>query len=422
MSDETHEVQSIHWRQCFAFLEILRSFRMAIHPAKLFLCFVALAATALAAVLVDQIPAPVGQTIVNGQSCYQNLRHILTDTLWGQWALPYVGSSTWDNFWSFLMAPVSAMKELIVLGVTYWMNAPWFALVNTIICLGIWAFVGGAVTRMAAVRFAREENVPLKRALAFSCRKWPSTVSSPLIPFGVLVLLALGVGIVTGLPLMIPYAGEIIVPLLFFLTLGMGLIMALVFVGGAFSVGLQWPTIAAEGSDSFDAISRSVAYISSRPWRYLFYTVFSAVYGCLTFIFLKFVVFLALRITHEAVSKFTWGGAGAADKLTRLWAMPTLADPWPQGGGELVRAETFGSTVIAIFVWIVIGLMVSYLFSFFFTAQTVIYFLLRKIVDATDTEEVYTEEADEEELPIGQQAEVPVAGGDAEGQGAAEKT
>ena len=214
MPEETHEVQSIHWRQCFSFLEILRSFRMAIHPGKLLLCFVALLATAWAAVLVDQIPG-VGQTAVNDQSCYENLRHILTDTLWGHWALPYVGDSTWDNFLAFLMTPVSALKELIVLAVAYWMEAPWFALINTIICLSIWAFAGGAVTRMAAVRFAREENVPLKRALAFSCRKWPSIVSSPLIPFGVLVLLAVGVGVLTGLPLMVPYAGEIVVPPVF---------------------------------------------------------------------------------------------------------------------------------------------------------------------------------------------------------------
>jgi hypothetical protein len=416
MSEETHEVQSINWRQCFSFLEILRSFRMAIHPAKLFLCFVALAATVGAAILVDQIPG-VGQTNVNGQSCYQNLRHILTDTLWGQWALPYVGASTWDDFLAFLMTPATALREMILLAVAYWVNAPGFALVNTIICLGIWAFVGGAVTRMAAVRFAREENVPLKRALTFSCRKWPSIVSSPLIPFGVLVLLAIGVGVLNGVPLMVPYAGEILVPLLFFLTLAMGLVMALVFVGGAFSVGLQWPTIAAEGSDSFDAISRSVAYISSRPWRYLFYTVFAAVYGCLTFIFVKFVTLAALWLSHTAVSCVAWGGGEHADKLVRMWAAPTFANPWPQAGAdvlvpnaELLRAEAFGSVVIAIFVWIVLGIMVSYLFSFFFTSQTVIYFLLRKIVDATDTEEVYTEEADEEELPVGETPEAPAAG------------
>jgi len=275
------------------------------------------------------------------------------------------------------------------------------------------------VARMAAVRVAREENVPLKSALAFSLRKWPSLVTSPLIPFGVLVLVALGVGVLTGLPMMIPYVGEIVVPLLFFLTLMMGLVMALIFVGGAFSVGLQWPTIAAEGSDSFDAISRSVAYISSRPWRYLFYTVFSIVYGCLTFIFVKFVTLAALWLTHTAVATFTWGGGEAADKLTRLWAAPTWANLWPEAGADMLRAEPFGAVVVSIFVWIAIGLMVSYLFSFFFTSQTIIYFLLRRIVDATDIEEVYMEEGEEEELPRGQTGEATETSAEGEGPGPA---
>ncbi|MCX5647617.1 MAG: hypothetical protein NTX40_00725 [Planctomycetota bacterium] len=418
MSEETHEIQAINWRQCFSFQEILRSFRMAIHPTKLLLCLLALVATAWGAWAVDQIPG-VGQTNVavigaadlnlDGRiSLWDNLNHVLTKTLWGTWALPYVGAKTWDDFFTFLMTPVSAAKELVLLAVAYWEETPWFALVNTIIGLGIWAFIGGAVTRMAAVRIAREENLPLKRALAFSCRKWPSIVSSPLIPFGVLVLVALGVGLVTGFALMVPYAGEVVVSLLFGLTLMMGLVMALIFVGGAFSVGLQWPTIAAEGSDAFDAISRSVAYISSRPWRYLFYTVFSAVYGCLTFIFVKFVAFLTLRLTHEAVSTFTWNWHEAGDKLPRIWAVPTMANPWPAAGGEpWASTDAFATVLISLYVWIVLGLMVSFLISFFFSSQTVIYFLLRKIVDATDMEEVYVEESEEEELPIGEKAEGP---------------
>lgn len=405
MSDETREVQCIDWRRCFAFLEILRGFRMAIHPAKLALCFLGLVVTAWLAVAVDMAPAPVGHTNVNDVSCYDNLNYILTDVLWGQWALPYVDGKTWGDFFTFLMLPVSAAKEMVVLAKDYWFEEPLFALVNTVLSMAVWALVGGAVARMAAVRVAREENVPLKSALAFSLRKWPSLVTSPLIPFGVLVLVALGVGVLTGLPMMIPYAGEIVIPLLFFLTLVMGLVMAMIFVGGAFSVGLQWPTIAAEGSDSFDAISRSVAYISSRPWRYLFYTVFSLVYGCLTFIFVKFVTLAALWLTHTAVATFTWGGGEAADKLTRMWAEPTWANLWPEAGADMLRAEPFGAVIISIFVWIAIGLMVSYLFSFFFTSQTIIYFLLRRIVDATDIEEVYMEEGEEEELPVGQMAE-----------------
>jgi hypothetical protein len=270
---------------------------------------------------------------------------------------------------------------------------------------------------MAAVRFAREETVPLKRALAFSCRKWPSLVMSPLIPFIALVFVGLLLYVFTGLPMMIPYVGEVLIPVLFFLTFTVGLLMALIFVGGVFSLGLQWPTIAAEGSDSFDAISRSIAYISSRPWRYLFYTVFAAAYGCITFIFVKFVTYLTLWLTHEAVGIFTWG------KLTRMWAEPTWTNPWPQTGAEamvpgaeMVHAEVFGSIVIAVFAWIIFGLMIAYLISFCISSQTIIYFLLRRSVDATDVEEVYLEESEEEQLPIEEKAEAPEKAPEGEGE------
>jgi len=411
MSEEGKAIQSIEWRRCCAFLEVLRSFRMAIHPWNLVLCFLGLALSFLVAVFVDEVlPSPVGNTEVYGAGFYQHARRIATTTLWGDWSFPYVGGKTWDHFFAFLMAPVSAVREFVTLGVAYWERTPWFALVCTIASLAIWAFVGGAVTRMAAVRVARDESVSLRQALAFSCRKWASTVTSPLIPFGVLVFVAILVGALAGLPLMIPFAGEYVIGVLFFLVLLMGVVMAMVFIGGAFSVGLQWPTIAAEGSDSFDAISRSISYISSRPWKYLFTTIFSVLYGCATFILVKFTAFLTLKTTHEAVSSFTWGAGGAQDKLYRLWDLPTLANPWPQTGFELFHGEATASYLFALWVWVVLGVMMAFLVSFFFCSQTVIYFLMRKSVDSTDIEEVYMEESEDEELPVEHKVETAAEG------------
>lgn len=415
MSEETNEIESINWRRCFSFLEILRSFRMAIHPTKLVLCLIGLLASVWIAVAIDQIPG-IGHTTVNGASFHKNCYNLVTGPVWGKWTLPYVGGSTSDEFLQFMMSPVTAARDVVMLAVDYWDQAPWFVIVNMVISLALWAVIGGAVTRMAAVRTAREESVSLKQALCFSLRKWPSIVTSPLIPFGVLVGLAAIVGLVTAVPTMIPYVGEVLFGLLSWLTLIFGLVMALIFVGGLFSLALQWPAIAAEGSDSFDAISRSVSYISSRPWRYLFYTVFSTLYGCLTFIFVKFLAFLTLRITHTAVSTFTtsWWSGGDTDKLVRIWATPTLAEPWARSGREafilnadMLRAEAFANVLITAWVWVVIGLAIAFLISFFFTSQTVIYFLLRRTVDATDVEEVYMEESEEEGLPIEHKVEGP---------------
>jgi hypothetical protein len=419
MADEGKEVQSVDWRRCFASLEILRSFRMAIHPGSLLLCFLGLAATFWIAVALDEF---VFQTSVYGASFYTHVHRIMTTTLWGNWALPYVGGSTGADFLTFLLAPVSAAREVLNLAFEYWWREPWFAVVGTVIALALWAIIGGAVTRMAAVRVAREESVPLGRAVRFSLRKWPSTVTSPLIPFGVLVLLAALVGSVTGVGLMIPYLGEFGVGVIFFLTLLMGLVLALIFLGGTFSLGLQWPTIAAEGSDSFDAISRSISYVSARPWKYLFYTIFATVYGCAAFILVKFTAYLTLRITHEAVSTFSWGGGDAADKLMRLWEAPTLTTPWPTSGGlEQFGGEATATYLFLFWGWVVLGVAAAFLVNFAFASQTVIYFLLRKSVDATDIEEVYLEESEEEELPLEHKAEAAPEAAPAEAAPEAEK-
>lgn len=407
MADETKESQGIDWRRTFAFLEITRSFRIAIHPASLFLCFLGLAATFGLGVLLDQIPG-LGGTEIHGKRFFQSVYDIATLTLWGNWAVPGIDGKTWGDCFAFLLAPVAAFWEGVTLMWAYWHTggaATWFALVYTVLALAIWAVIGGAVTRMAAVRIAREESVPLKKAVGFALHKWPSTVTSPLIPFGVLVLLAVLVGAPTGLVLMIPYAGEWVVGVLFFLTLLVGLVLALIFVGGTFSLALQWPTIAAEGSDSFDAISRSVSYISSRPWKYIFYTLFATVYGCLTFVFVKFLTFLTLNLTHEFVGMFTWRTGGHVfDKLTCLWDVPArMYSIWPQAGAlpsEASASEAGASYLFIFWVWVVLGVALAFLVSLCLTSQTVIYFLLRKAVDATDIEEVYTEESDEEDLPL----------------------
>jgi hypothetical protein len=415
MADEGKEFQGIDWRRTFASLEILRSFRMAIHPASLLLCFVGLGATLGLGVLIDQIPG-VGGTEVHGKRFFENVKDIATFTLWGNWAMPYVGGRTWEDFSGFVMGPVAAARDGVLLLCGYW-DKGWpargFVLIYGVLLLALWALIGGAVTRMAAVRVAREESVPLKKAVCFSTRKWLSTVTSPLIPFGVLVLLGILIGAPTGLFLLIPYVGEWVVGVLFGLTLLAGFVLALIFVGGTFSLGLQWPTIAAEGSDSFDAISRSISYISSRPWKYLFYTIFATLYGCLTFIFVKFVTFLTLRITHDAVSTFCFCGSGVIDdKLERLWQLPAhLSSVTPEPGIEFYYSEAWATYLFLFWVWVVLLVAMAFLVSFFFTSQTVIYFLLRKTVDATDIEEVYMEESEEEELPI----EHPVEGSAAAG-------
>ncbi len=105
-----------------------------------------------------------------------------------------------------------------------------------------------------------------------------SFVFAPLIPLIILMVagLALGVG---GLLMYLPVVGPIVLGAFFILALLAGFIMTLVTTGTVAGFSLMFPTIAVEGSDSFDAISRSFSYVFHRPWKMICYSAISLVYG-----------------------------------------------------------------------------------------------------------------------------------------------
>ena len=68
------------------------------------------------------------------------------------------------------------------------------------------------------------------------------------------------------------------------LVLVAGFIMAILLMGVLFGFPLMWGAISAEGTDSFDALSRSYAYVFQRPLHYLFYIVVAGLLGWLGWI------------------------------------------------------------------------------------------------------------------------------------------
>ena len=90
----------------------------------------------------------------------------------------------------------------------------------------------------------------------------------------------------------VPYVGPVLIGLVFFAFLGVAFVLMLLLLGILGGFNLLYPTIAVEGADAFDAMSRSFAYVYARPWRLLFYTVTALVYGVVTFLFVSFAVYL----------------------------------------------------------------------------------------------------------------------------------
>jgi hypothetical protein len=308
--------------------------------------------------------------------------------------------------------------------------------------LAIWSYFGGAIARIAAFEIAKDgERIETRKALQFAKRKFWSFFWAPLICL--IGLLFFGfcnyVGGFIGHALdFFPGGGlgSIVVALLLPLALLSGFIMTLIGVGTLTGLPLFLPAVAAEGTDSFDAVSRGFSYVYSRPWHFLGYQGLSAVYG---YVSIGFVILFAIIMCHLGISagkagyeicgawKTPEGKTGFAEVADRSWGL-ILSDehtkceayrwdvggfvrnPDPYGrlqviankithpapGGEkLPVGYVFATVGTTIWLAVTLGLALGYVVSYGISQQTMIYYILRKKVDGIEMNEVF-EEAEEE--------------------------
>jgi hypothetical protein len=182
-----------------------------------------------------------------------------------------------------------------------------FCVLATIV---IWSYFGGAICRIAAYEIAKDgERIETARALKFASKKFWSFFWAPLIcaiGFAFFFLCNFVGGLIGKLLDIIPYAGVIGAPLvsiLLPLAVLSGFIMTLILLGTVAGSPLFAPAVAAEGTDSFDAVSRGFSYVYSRPWHYAWYQLVSGVYG---YICIGFVILFAVTMCHVGIK------AGAA--------------------------------------------------------------------------------------------------------------
>jgi hypothetical protein len=278
-------------------------------------------------------------------------------------------------------------------------------IIMVVLLLIIWAVAGGAICRIAALQAARDEKIALKQALKFSGGKFLSFLFAPIIPLAILFVISIFLWL-GGLVGAIPYVGEILVGLLFFLTIMAGFVMTLILLGCIGGFNMMYPTIAVEGSDSFDAISRSFSYVYSRPWRTGFYTLVLAVYGAACYLFVRFFAYLLLQIIHVTVDTgmsffgLIDGSRPGMTKLAAMWQSPMFTDlTRPILYSRLSGTEAVAAFIINLWVLLIVGMVLAFIISFYFSGHTVMYYLLRRKVDATDMEDVFVEEEEEPLLP-----------------------
>jgi hypothetical protein len=267
-----------------------------------------------------------------------------------------------------------------------------FFILFALLFLFAWSVFGGAICRIAAVHVARDEKISVRQAMNFAVGKVLSFASAPVIP--IIIILVVGLVVTAGsLITNIPFVGPILVGAFFIFALIAGFVMTLVLLGTAGGFNLMYPTVAVEGSDSFDAISRSFSYVYARPWRMLFYTAVAVAYGAATYLFIQYFILLILSLTHLFVSKgifapSTSGGPGVTGRLS-----------YTPDYTSLTSGQKIGAFLMHLWVMLLVFILGAFAISLYFSTNTIIYFLMRSEVDATETDEVYLEQSEDEFAP-----------------------
>jgi hypothetical protein len=388
---------------------IFQTFRMSIQPTKLIITSCALAVICLAGYSMDRISKSVVgrgdgvteleiylespsklQQFINENKDFAKERKGVFSKLWNFGGAKFKGAvdavfdlkvrEVWYNIRDCFKAVGWALRE------HYYYSIIFFA-----ITLAVISIAGGAICRIAALQFARGEKPGLTEALRFSTKRFTSFFTAPLAPICIMAFVGLFI-LLLGLMGNIPRAGELIVGIGMPLALAAGFLIAVILVGAVAGFNLMFPAVAYDGSDCFDAISRSFSYLYARPWRMGFYTAIAAVYGSICYTFVRLFAFLTLWITYWLLRVSLWAanGSGDVNKLVAIWPKPEVRTLFDHTQALATNwTESVAVFLVRLFVLVVIGLVVSFIISFYFSANTIIYSLMRNKVDNTAREDIY---------------------------------
>lgn len=291
-----------------------------------------------------------------------------------QWSISSAWNTSWQRLERTFLQIAEPFRMLLVLNANPATYA--YFLMGGLWTLLVWSLFGFAICRRSALYLGREEKIGFVESLTFAAKRLFASWTAPLYPFLGMIPFAI-VLFAAGL-LMRSDLGAAIVGALWIFALLAGLSVTLLFMGWFFGWPLMWPTLAAEGSDAFDALGRSYAFTFQRPLHYFFYVCLAAAVGAFAFTFVQFFGDAVLYLTHFLA---TWGMG--IERATELEAANTAAD----ASGPLA----FAADAIAFFDAGVRVLQEAFLYAFFFSSMTAIYLLLRKDVDHTELDDLYSD-------------------------------
>jgi len=435
MSESSGVLRRIDWPECCGFVRIFESLRLCLQRSSLMAAFCGVFLTYMAGHLLDAVWSDASLPVVDRGSIAsvnelqffvaQDVNAAAETADWieeqtaGDGDVPRTGVFTLLlhharvttnelTFSAVRLCPGGIIDafESGLRGVA-WLVCfhAWYAVLFSVLLIVIWGLCGGAICRSVALRIALDERIGLCEAFGYARSRFVNFALAPILPvaFTLACAAVLWVGGWVGA---IPFVGELLVGVLFVVALGVGLVTAVLIMGGLVGFPLLAPAIATDNQDAIDAFSTIYSYVFGRPWKTVFYALVAGCFGALCVVLAKLLV----TVTLWAVGTFmgasmNHGGAYAVDaegervkiehKLDAMWQKHSMTENTPFygtfGDEELRHVSWFGRVCLKAWIYSLWGLVAAFAVSFFYSASSIIYFLLRRDVDLTDIEDVFVE-------------------------------
>jgi hypothetical protein len=434
MADSPTKVRDVAWSELFPWLMLTRSVRVALLARVLVLGAAGLIATMIGWWLLAELFSRSTDPVITGW------KHNTTLNIWNDSAetdMAPLSANTSARSAGEVFE--SARKNLLEAPVTIWLyfTRPFIEMFrSTLTPTGflflflcgtwevlVWGLFGGAITRIAALKFTRDEAPGIIAALRHAAMKWGSYSLPPLVALAGTAVFAVQLillGFVMRLPIL-----ALVAAVFWPIVILLGLMMAVLLLGALVGWPLMWATVSVEGTDAFDALSRSYAYTYHRPWRLLWYVLFAAFLAIASMFVVKLFASSAIALGNWSID---WGldnetmrsvvapapvPPGAANegepKIEVSSANPapgeaasppaTPAPTTPPPPGELQGIPAATRTLIWFWEKVVVVVVAGYQAGFLWVAAVGIYLLLRRDIDGVQVSEVYIDQAEDYGMP-----------------------
>ncbi len=241
----------------------------------------------------------------------------------------------------------------------------------------VWSLIGGLLTRSAALQLATYRRDSWLQTTRFVIRKWISYLGTAVLPIMAMsVIAAFLVLIGWCASLMNDTVASCLSAFLGWFPLFLGFLGSIFLVGTVFGFPLMLAAVSVEGTDAFDGTARGFHFLLRRPLRTVVYTMLVGVVGLvgLGIVQLFFHYFLAYTQGFMEFAK---------------------SNP--------MRGTTIGELIHSPWLALIPALVTGFSASFFWSATTAIYLLLRQNIDHTPLDQVLVAEETTEppkQLPI----------------------